>query len=102
MADSVIRAASAWAWPRISATIAAPCSRASSRMRVASARASLSCAWYCSSAAWAWAWASSALCMPPSMAAVRSAYAFSRLGTTFFCTMTYKMAIAMRPKISSP
>ena len=71
-------------------------------MRVASARASLSCAWYCSSAAWAWAWASSALCMPPSMAAVRSAYAFSRLGTTFFCTMTYRMAIAMSPKISSP
>ena len=32
-----------------------------------------SCAWYCSSAAWASAWASSALCMPPSMAAVRSA-----------------------------
>lgn len=50
-AASVMRLASAWACPRISTTIAAPCSRASSRMRTASARASASWAWYCSSAA---------------------------------------------------
>ena len=72
-AVSVIREASDAACSRISAMICAPWALASSRMREASERASTSCAWYCSSAAWACAWASSALFIPPSIAAVRSA-----------------------------
>ena len=82
LADSVMRAASAWAWPRISATIEAPCSRAASRISLASVRAPASWALYFSRAAWASAWASSACCMPPSMAAARSSYIASIFGTT--------------------
>ena len=88
---ATMRPASCWACSRASATMAAACSRACSRIRFASPRASASWALYCSSAAFASACASSAWWIPPSMAAVRSAYVFSNTGTTNFATSSTRM-----------
>src|SRR5690606_2753676 len=101
LADSVMRLASAWACWRISAMIEAPCSLASSRMAAASSRASASWALYSRRAASASSCAFSACCIPPSIAAVRSAYAFSRLGTTYLATTQYRIPNAIRPKMNS-
>ena len=70
----------------------APCSRASSRMRAASCRASASCFSSSASLASASACLVSAACRPPSMAAVRSAKVFSKLGTTNFLTSEEQQA----------
>ena len=93
---STMRVDSVWACSRISATIAAPCSRASSRMRAASCRASASCFSSSASLASASACLVSAAASPPSIAVVRSANVFSKLGTTNFLT-----ARKSRPKTTS-
>ena len=81
--------------------ICAPCSRASSRIFAASARASASCALYFSSAAFASAWACLASFMPPSIASVRSAYAFSNFGTTNLAKAMASRIRKTKPKMIS-
>src|SRR5690625_4223149 len=93
--------ASACACSRISETICAPCSRASSRIRAASWRASASWALYFSSAALASSWASLASFIPPSIADVRAAYAFSKLGTTNFQTSPTRIKKTTMTRMSS-
>jgi hypothetical protein len=87
----VTRAASLSAWSFASATIFLPSSRAVSRMRPASARASASCAVYSSSAASALRCASSAFAMLPSIASARSSRSFCTRGSTYFQKKTRMM-----------
>ena len=81
---SMIRADSTCACSRISTTIWAPCSRASSRIRAASCRASPRRCSSSANRASASACLASADAIPPSIASVRSAKVFSKLGTTYF------------------
>src|SRR5919106_409756 len=96
-----MRSACSSASARICAMISAPCRCASARIRAASSRASASWARYSSSVRCASACACSACLMPPSIAAVRSAYVRSKTGRTYLRTKKNSTPNATKPMMIS-